>query len=130
MFDQIYLFKPYTSKPSSGEFYIIGKKFLGISDSDLDALLTVLDNFHLNQTFFNKNKIADSFVRQVFDFVDKMSNYNIQTIEKENFFMTCLADKDDKLRKTTNCLDYMNPDKLGEIQKKRFKEWVRMYEFV
>jgi hypothetical protein len=130
MFDQIYLFKPYTSKPSSGEFYIIGKKFLGVSDSDLDTLLSVLDNFHLNQTFFNKNKLNDSFVRQVFDFVDKMSNYNIQTIEKENFFMTCLADKDDKLRKTTNCMDYMNPDKLGEIQKKRFKEWVRMYDFV
>jgi hypothetical protein len=130
MFEQVYLFKPYTSKPSSGEFYVIGKKFVGVSDSDLDTLLSVLDNFHLNQTFFNKNKINDSFVRQVFDFVDKMSNYNIQTIEKENFFMTCLADKDDKLRKATNCMNYLNPDKLEEIQNKRFKEWTRMYEFV
>jgi hypothetical protein len=36
IFDSISLYKPNTSKPDNGEFYVIGKGFKGITDEQLD----------------------------------------------------------------------------------------------
>ena len=129
MFENVHLFKPYTSRPSSGEFYVIGKGFLGVSDTELKKILSLLDNFTVNQSCFSKNKIPEYFVRQVFSFIDKMSNLNIQIIERQNFFMTCLIDPNEELRKHTKCLEYIEPKNLDKIHKSRFDEWIQMYNF-
>jgi hypothetical protein len=129
MFTSVYLFKPYTSRPSSGEFYVIGKGFLGVSDSELDKLLHILDNFEVNQTYFNKNKIPEQFYTQVFTFIDKMAQLNTSTIERQNFFMSCLSDDNEEIRKETKCMTYIEPSNLEKIHNSRYKEWINMFNF-
>ena len=43
----------------------------------LDKLLHILDNFEVNQTYFNKNKIPEQFYTQVFTFIVKSSNNEV-----------------------------------------------------
>jgi hypothetical protein len=129
MFREVYLFKPYTSRPSSGEFYVIGKHFYGVSDVILNKTLEILDNFEINQCYFSKKSIPESFSRQVFNFVSNMSNMNINTIERQNFFMTCIVNDDPILRKHTKCLQYLDENNLKKLHNSRFKEWTRLYNF-
>jgi 23S rRNA U2552 (ribose-2'-O)-methylase RlmE/FtsJ len=129
MFKQLYLFKPYTSRSTSGEFYLIGKGFLGVSDVELDKLLHILDNFKINQTYFNKNDIPEEFYRQIFTFINKMSKLNTMIIERQNFFMTCLIEPNEEIRKETKCLKYLEPKTLEKIQIPRYNEWIDMFNF-
>ena len=129
MFKKVYLFKPYTSRPSSGEFYVIGKGFLGVSDSELDKLLDILDNFELNQTYFNKDKVPEQFYTQVFTFIDKMAQLNTMIIERQNFFMSCLIDDNEEIRKETKCMEYLKHSTLEKIHSARYKEWVDKFNF-
>ncbi len=129
MFKNVYLFKPYTSRSTSGEFYVIGKGFLGVSDIELDKLLNILDNFKINQTYFNKNDIPEDFYRQIFTFIDKMSKLNTLIIERQNFFMTCLIEPNEEIRKETKCLQYLEPKKLEKIHNSRYKEWIDLFNF-
>ena len=102
-FEQVNLFKPYTSNPDSGEFYVVGRGFKGVSETQLNKLYKILDNFEFNNAIIEKDKIPDSFVSQIVVFLEKISNLNTIGIEKQNLLLTCykssLEDKHDKYDK-------------------------------
>ena len=123
-FEEIYLYKPYTSRPTSGEYYIIAKSFKGISNEELDKLYTILDNFTINQTFFSKKDIPKDFIMQLYNFLDKLSRYNIEVIEKLYYFITCIFDEDEKYKEYIGCKELIN---IESIQEKRYNEWIKLF---
>jgi len=45
VYDEVYINKPYTSRPANSEKYIIAKNFKGISDEYINKLYTIIDNW-------------------------------------------------------------------------------------
>ena len=140
MFSEVYLFKPYSSNPDSGEFYVIGKKFHGCNDELLEKLLSFQEKFELNSALFKLDDIPESFVYQVNGFLDVMSHYNANAIDKQIMLLTCVqAEKINDITlikginkdiiKKMKCDTFLNPAKLHEIQEPRYKKWITMYNF-
>lgn len=129
MFDEVYLYKPQSSNPTSGEFYVIGKYFKGINDNVLKKMCAILKNFNTHQAFFSKKRIPDTFTQQVLNFYDKFSHQLATYKERRNFFLTCLIDDDQRVKSKTKCLDYLKPDKLKQINEAKNKEWIKLFGF-
>ena len=131
-FDNVNLFKPYTSNPDSGEFYVVGRGFKGIDEKHLENLYTILDNFKLNDAIINKEHIPETFIIQINNFLEKMSNLNSTSIEKQNLLLTCYKEKYGKKTKVNNslqCDTFLNKNRLKDILIPRYKEWIKMYQF-
>jgi hypothetical protein len=129
MFEEVYMIKPLSSNPVSGEFYVIGKKFIGLDNMILDNLINLLDNFEVNMCFFKKEDIPEHFVKQVFGFIEKLTNLNVDFIEIQNTLLTCLYKRDAVIEKVTQCRKYLNPKYMEEIQEAKFKKWIDIYAF-
>jgi len=128
-FEEINLIKPYSSSVTSGEFYVIGKKFKGIDDSNLDKFYDMLDNFKENQTLIKKEEIPKEFVKQIYVFLEKMTDLNVRYIDRLNFFMTCKLDDNEMIRTKTNCMHYIDDINLKNYQEGRFKKWIAKFKF-
>jgi hypothetical protein len=151
-FEQVNLFKPYTSNPDSGEFYLVGRGFKGVSETQLNKLYKILDNYEFNNAIIEKDKIPESFVSQIEVFLEKISNLNTIGIEKQNLLLTCykssLEDKRvrrrkhhsknkydsqskcEKANKYLGCDTFLNETSMQDILVPRFKEWIKVYKFV
>ena len=138
-FDEVSLFKPYTSNPDSGEFYVIGQGFRGIREEELERLYNILDKFELNQGLIPKELLPETFIAQMNVFLEKMSNLNSMAIEKQNLLLTCYKNNSDsknmngknaKIKKYLKCDKFMDKDRLQEIQVPRFNEWIKKYGFI
>jgi hypothetical protein len=138
-FDEVSLFKPYSSNPDSGEFYVVGQGFHGIDDSALERLYKILDKFKLNDALIPKESLPETFIAQVNRFLEKMSNLNTMSIEKQNLLLTCYKDskdskdkdsKHEKLKKYLKCDDFLDKDNLQTILVPRYNAWIKKYQFV
>ena len=139
-FEEVNLFKPYTSNGNSGEFYVIGKGFKGIENDELDRLYNILDDFKLNNSIIDKQYIPETFLIQVNSFLEKISNLNSLFIEKENLLLTCHKANTNKhlqsrhklnmINNTLQCNDFLNKDNMDNILIPRFKQWINIYKFV
>lgn len=49
-FDEFYITKPFSSRPSNSEIYLVGRCFRGISEFELKKLLVRIDDFDAKQT--------------------------------------------------------------------------------
>ena len=89
-FKEVHLVKPFTSKATNGEFYIVGKYFTGLPEDTYQTLLDILDkdNFQLNQTFFSHTKIPGKFIVQVTKFIEEIVELNVQSISLYSSFKT------------------------------------------
>jgi hypothetical protein len=133
-FNRVSLFKPYTSNPDSGEFYVVGEGFHSIGNHLLDELLErlykILERFELNDGLIAKSGMPETFISQMNAFLDKMSALNTMAIEKQNLLLTCYKDgQNPKLKKYMNCDNFLSLDNLQNIQRPRFEEWIRRYGF-
>jgi hypothetical protein len=129
MFEEIRLIKPQTSSPNSGEFYIVGLRFQGINDDIFDKLMNNLDNFTVNNCFFKKEDIPESFTLQVIEFTEKLMDINSQQFDIVNMLMTCISNPDPVIEKATQCRKYLDINFIKDIQSKRYKEWMKTYKF-
>jgi hypothetical protein len=144
-FEEVSLFKPYSSDMTSGEFYVVGKGFKGIGEEQLDKLYKALSGFKVNNALVEKDLIPETFVMQVNGFIEMMANYNIQGIEKSNLLLTCYKEmqgdgkgKDkqkrssssDKVEKLLYCRKFLDEDKIEEILVPRYNKWIKLYQFV
>jgi hypothetical protein len=120
-FDKLYLYKPYSSNPQSGEFYIVGKNFLGISDINLEKLLTVQDNFTEHQVFVEQKDIPETLFMQIYNFLEKLVELNINTLNRRFFFHRLGHDKD-------NILNF-DLKEINNVRDARFKIWVDIFNF-
>lgn len=125
-FREVYLFKPHTSRPLSGEYYVIGKNFMGMSDEVFEKLLDIMDKFELNQCFFEKNTIPQTFVSQLHKFVDMITTHNKNAMEKLDFFFTCLVDKS-KIKEELKCGEFI--ENLDRLYRSRYEKWISLYKF-
>lgn len=124
-FDLLYLYKPYSSNPYSGEFYIIGKAFTGITNTILNDLLIVQDKFETNQTFIAQEDISEEFVCQVYNFLNNLVDLNIKTLEKRAFLHKCVNDSND----IVGFKKLIKEDHIQIIREHRFDMWVDMFKF-
>ena len=129
MFDYVSLFKPYCSNPNSGEFYIIGKGFCGISDKNLDALYHIIDNFQLNTCWIPEKDIPHKFVQQVNNFLGDMAEFNKFALDSSSLTLTCLYNEDKEFRSLSGCNDFLDEKKLYSMQVQQFKHWIREHNF-
>ena len=131
-FDSISLYKPNSSKSNTSEFYVVAKGFKGIEENYLDSLLKIIDNFQLNNTLIDKNKIPKTFLSQIKNFLENMSNTNILTIEKENLLLTCYKNNEDnnkKVNKILKCDNFFEKKKIDSITLPKYKEWIKIFNF-
>ena len=146
VFDTISLFKPNTSNADTTEFYVIGKGFKGIENLQLEKLFKLLDTFELNGNLIEHNKIPETFMMQINNFLKSMSDTNILSIEKQNLLLTCYkneneeqhnrngeSDSKSKKYKRTNkilkCDKFLNPKNIKNIIEPKYKEWVKKFSF-
>ena len=149
LFDSVSLYKPISSKPNNGEFYVIGKNFKGITKDQLDNLFTIISNFTLEDTIIDNDKIPLTFIYQLSNFLDEMSNINIQAIEKQNLLLTCYKNlyenkntsdsdsgdsKSDKIKynktnKILKCNNFFNSKVSEHMLIPKYKEWVKIFNF-
>ena len=129
MFNKVFLIKPITSNPDSGEFYVVGRSFRGMSDSIYEKLISLIDNFEVNQCIFPKEELPEAFTRQVIEFMEKILELNTNHNEIQNMLMTCITDPSPVIKKATKCDYYMSPTYVSEIQESRIKEWIKMTDF-
>jgi hypothetical protein len=130
-FESVSLFKPYSSNPDSGEFYVVGQDFHGIDADELERLYKMLDKMELNDGLIPKDSLPETFLAQMNVFLEKMSGLNSMTIEKQNLLLTCYKDgQNPKIKKYLKCDNFMEKDRLQEIQVPRFNEWIKKYKFI
>jgi hypothetical protein len=125
MFRELHLFKPYSSDPTSGEFYIIGKGFMGVDFKYIEKLMNILDNFKENHVIFGKSDIPDYFKKQFYSFIDVLSYYNTRAIERFNFLSVCFTDGINKEK----CEKYLDNKNIDKIKNLRYQKWVQMFKF-
>lgn len=92
-FEEVNLFKPLSSRPVAGEFYVVAKGFKGINKQDLSKLCKVIDTFKLNQCIFKKDSIPKNIILKVIEFLDKMKKLNCDIITRFNNLTICLNNK-------------------------------------
>jgi len=145
-FEQVSLFKPYSSNPDSGEFYVVGVNFLGISESQIENLYKVLDGFKLNHAIIEKDQMPETFIIQINNFIKNMSQLNNNAIEKTNLLLTCYDNmpnmpnkkskkstsktKDSNLYELLKCNKFLDEKNIETILVPRYNEWIKRYNFV
>jgi hypothetical protein len=126
-FRHVYLFKPYTSRPLSGEYYIIGKDFTGVSDDIFNKLIKILNNFSVNKPLFNIEDIPDSIISQIYKFIDSLADLVNTSEEKFYFFLTCHYDEDVELKKISKCDKILEKEIIENIFQKRYEKWTKLF---
>lgn len=136
-FEETTLFKPYTSNPDSGEFYVVCKGFKGIDEKQLEKLFDILDGFTLHSAIIEKENIPETFTKQVNTFIELMSSMNTMATEKVNMLIECYnnnKNKDKKINqditnKLLQCDKFLNADNIETILVPRYNQWIKLYEF-
>jgi hypothetical protein len=140
LFDSISLYKPNTSNADNGEFYVIGKGFKGVNDEQLESLFKLLDKFVINTTIIEPEYIPETFINQIMVFLEDMSNFNILNLEKQNLLLTCYKNfeeediidrkKFQQTNKILKCNNLFNRNKIETMLIPKYKEWMKIYEFL
>jgi 23S rRNA U2552 (ribose-2'-O)-methylase RlmE/FtsJ len=122
LYEEIYVYKPKTSRPSNSERYIICKGFKGISNEDLFELKKLSEKLSYQNNKYNSftlfNEIPESFV----SLVRNMNNQLLikQTNCLENAILLC----DD-----SNFITNYELELNESLEKRRiiFKQWEKYY---
>ncbi len=117
-YEEVYITKPYTSRPANSEKYIVCKKFKTINES----YLTLLFSYIKNWDYYYKNKFRDflSFIELPYIFFKKINVYNnVLTNNQIN-----------NIEKTLSFIDIEDKeiiDSITTIQTKKALEWCKLY---
>lgn len=128
-FKEIYIYKPYTSRPTNSEKYIICKDFLGISESletDLISIFTKINQPSMSSSKYNSfrlfenNSIPHAFKNMVFLINQTILNGQCHFLQEA----------------ITLCYDTSFINSFGVIKNKmvstrklKFEEWKKRFNF-
>jgi hypothetical protein len=88
LYEEVYIYKPLTSRPANSEKYIIAKNFKGIDETYLKTLYGIVRLWSSVES--NNLYITDLFSEDIPDsFKTVLENYNKQFIEKQLFSIRC-----------------------------------------
>ena len=91
LYEEVYIYKPLTSRPANSEKYIIAKNFKGIDETYLKTLYGIVRLWSSIES--NNLYITDLFSEDIPDsFKTVLENYNKQFIEKQLFSIRCTLD--------------------------------------
>lgn len=130
MFETVQLIKPSMSADSTGEYYIVGRNFIGIDDNTREQLLNVLDKFTTNMSFID---VPNNIKEQLIDFFKTIA-INLTNFHKKLLFLVIYRDQNikkmigDDYNKTKSEL-YFNKDKYNEQIKKFNHYWIDNNKF-
>ena len=134
-FNTISLYKPNTSFADNGEFYVVCKGFLGIEADSLNNLYHFIDHYKLNDTIIPPEHIPKTFIIQVNNFLNDMSNLNIMSIEKQNLLLTCFKSQGENVEniknvnEILNCNQFLNEKSIDKMILPKYKEWINIFNF-
>ena len=112
-YSNVYISKPFTSRPANSEKYIICKNFIGIDYEYLDSLLACLPEENIQDIF--DYQVPESFLNQIKNFNSINTKYQVGTIKYTL-----------KLIEQKKNLSFLN--KIIENQVIKAKEWCQKYE--
>ena len=125
-FETMSLYKPMSSFADNGEFYVICRDFKGVNKTMLNKLYSKLNKFKVNDTLIEKNTIPEAFIMQLNEFLMKMSDVNVETIEKQNLVLTCFKSLNEKV---ANCDYFLNKKIIHTMLIPKYKEWINIFNF-
>lgn len=128
-FKKLYLFKPLTSNPKSGEFYIIGKYFTGADKDVLDGLKKFLGDFKLGYSIIPRKDIPEKFIDQIYYFFNELATQSNIAIESVNIIYQCIAINDPETNKKLKCDRFLDEEKHHAIVAEKTKQWIDHFDF-
>lgn len=117
LFNEVYIYKPKTSRPTNSEKYLICKNMHKMSDNFKETLINSLleiqqNNYNFQIKINNENKLNEK--------INIFINDNLQIINNQIYFLEkSLKIIKDKIK---TCCDENN-------KKNKYNEWVKLYEF-
>jgi hypothetical protein len=130
-FEEFSMVKPLTSNPNSGEFYVIAKKFKGITNEQHNKLLKVLANFETNNCFFDMNDIPKKFIDKVLTFTSQLYNLLYKQDESKLILLNCYIknDKQDNKQDNEFCKSLNDINIMKTINYPKFMKWISNNKF-
>jgi len=100
--------------------------------------MSILSQFTLNSCIIEKEHIPETFISQINNFLESMSNINILAIEKQNLLLTCyknlgedeLENKYEETNKILKCNNFLDEKKIDNMIIPKYKEWIKTFDFV
>lgn len=130
-YEELYIFKPYTSRPGNAEKYIIAKGFRGIDYRYLEKLLEVVKMWEDNDISANNisaNKANEEiYINDIFDtkippsFIKQIRNFNIANSKLQIKTIKFTIDLLEKKK------DLSEINKIVEKQVKKATDWCKKY---
>ena len=114
-YNKVHIMKPITSNPMSGEYYLVGIGFKGISPAELEKYYQLLDNFQIDQPVIHKYQ-PDAAIESA---IASIYQLNARYDAILNTIMECYLDKDSP----KECKLYLEDS--GKYTIKLFKEWIK-----
>ena len=130
-FEEVILYKPYTSNYGSGEFYVIGKGFKGIDEKDLERLYEILTNFKTNSAIISRENIPESFIYQVNKFAEDVMLLMYKYKVKSLLLLTCNENKNskNKVKEEMKCETFLDDKNIQTLLKPRFNIWLKKFKY-
>ena len=119
LYETVYIYKPYTSRITNSEKYIICKNFKGINIQFLDSLFDVLEKWNKYDGYTNNH----IFEKIPIDFIEKIKQINIELIEYQIIYINIAIDIIKSKKKNDTKWYETNID----LQIKKAKEWCKKY---
>ena len=116
MFEEFYVCKPMTSKPTNSEIYLVGKGFIGMSEKIKKILIDKLENFNFDQIIdekimreslkeplYNMVEFANIIYKQQMKFLNEYIELYNKYYNKQSLFVR----------------------KISKIKNKRISNWIK-----
>jgi hypothetical protein len=129
MFKEFHMFKPLSSSPGSGEFYVVANGFLGLPDDVKNKLLLALEKFKVNHPIFEMDDIPKSFVSNVCKFINKLMDRNIENSMISRELIKCHLKKGSRIIQKLDCDYYFGPE-FKAIKDQDIEKWLKKYKFI
>lgn len=129
MFREFHMFKPLSSSPGSGEFYVVARGFLGLDQKIKDKLLDALGSFRVNQPIFEHRDIPRWFVNKVCGFINSLTQRNIDNEVIGIEILKCFVNTPAEIDCSHYLSDAGGPGTFKEQKDNDIKAWMRKYQF-
>jgi hypothetical protein len=101
LFTEFHMFKPLSSSPGSGEFYVVARGFHGINDEQRQIILDYQGQFSMNKPMFAKSDIPSAFSDKVCKFINDLQQINILNKSATCQIAECFMNQSTKISSTT-----------------------------
>ena len=119
-YEEVYITKPYTSRPANSEKYLVCKNFKGIEEDYLEKLFVLIKKWSIRDNInYKTHNIFDIDINQI---ICQINNYNTQNsqLQIDNIVKTL------EIIKNKNNLELYN--KIIKLQTNNALEWCKKYK--